>query len=171
MKLFTNLLVVLLSLLLIIILAAWIDPIEATTGIPHPEYNGMFVAPDTIDQHSHTKWLGYLFGLGILALFTLMLLIGNRKRGKVTTIGRWIVGGMILYVIAYTFMVLSNWNYLSEEVDSFIGSMPAPTAWMIYVVWFIPLVITISYILKFEEAIISEEEIEAFHEFLKENQT
>ena len=169
MRLFSALLIVLLGLLLLIALAGCINPVDGTTGIPHPEYKGMFIAPDTIDQHEHTKWFGFLFGLAILCLFTLMMLIGNRKKGTVTSIGRWIISGMIIYAIAFAFMVISNWNYMNEEVHSFMASMPAPTAWMIYIVWFVPLVITLSYIIKFEEAIISDEEIESFQQFLKDH--
>ena len=169
MKLFYLLLCVLLFLLSIILLAGLIAPIPAATGIPHPEFSGMYIAPNNIDQVTHTRWLGYLFGLGILGLFTAMLFIGNLKAGKITTIGKWLGMAMIVYMIVFSFMVFSNWTYVNQVEHSFFDFMPIPTAWMIYAVWFAPLIITIAYITKFEEAIISDQEIEAFHKFLDQH--
>ena len=168
MKLFYLLLAVLIFLLGIILLAGLVDPINHLTGVPHPDYKGMLIAPETTDHHNHTKWLGYLFGCGVLGLFLVMLLIGNRKKGKITSIGSWIMVGMFFYFIGFSLMVFSNWGYVHSESNEFVFQMPKPTAWMIYVVWFIPLIITISYIVRFEDSIISHDEIVAFQEFLKE---
>lgn len=168
MRLFYLLLIVLVFLLGIILLAGIINPVEHLTGVPHPEFQGMLIAPDTTDHYSHTKWLGYLFGCGVLLLFLVMLLIGNRKKGKIASIGPWIIGGMFFYFVGFSLMVFSNWTYVHNVTNEFIFQMPKPTAWMIYVVWFVPLIITISYIVKFEDSIISKDEITAFQEFLRE---
>ncbi len=156
-----------LILLLGVIAGAAIAPVvEGATGIPHPEFEGMFIGPANIDQQASTRWLGYFFGLGIIAVFTAMLFIGNRKNGQVRSIGRWLILGTSIYALAYTFMVYSHWGYAQSTTDDFFLSMPAPTAWMIYAVWFLPLIITIGYILRFEDSVISDQEIEAFNDFI-----
>ena len=168
MKLFHILFIILVALLAIILLAAVTPEVVGATGAPHPEFKGMFVSPANIDLEPHTRWLGYLFGLGIIALFGIMLFIGNRKGGKVTSIGKWLTIGLVLYILVYTLMVISHWSYAAENGGPFFLFMPAPTAWMIFGAWFVPLVITFAYVFKFEDAVISDEEIESFHQYLKE---
>ncbi len=171
MNYFRILFAVLLSILAVIIVAAISPETPQATGIPHPEFKGMFVAPNNIDQAPHTRWLGYLYGITIILLFGTFLIIGNRKKGKVTSIGKWIGVAIVIYLIVFTLMVVSHWSYSDNDGGPFALMMPAPTAWMIYGVWFVPLIITIAYIFKFEEAIISDLEIEDFHKFIKENET
>ena len=166
MKYFISLFAILVSLLGIILLLYVTPVVGGATGSPHPSFAGMFISETNIDHSPHTRWLGYLFGIGIILLFGTMLLIGNRKKGRLTSIGPWIYCGVFFYLLAYSFMVFSHWAYDSASVQDFVFYMPAPTAWMIYAVWFVPLLITIGYIVKFEDAIISEEEISDFREFL-----
>lgn len=169
MKYIYILLVVLIALLALVLLAAVTPQVENATGVLHPEFPGMFISPANIDQAVHTRWIGYLFGLGIIFLFGIMLFIGNRKKGKLTSIGPWLYVGLLVYMLAYSMMVFSHWDYTLNHDSSFFLSMPKPTAWMIYVVWFVPLVITIAFIVKFESAIISDEEIDEFQDYLTDS--
>jgi len=155
-------------ILLAIVLGAAIAPeVTGATGVPHPEIKGMLVSPVNIDQSTPTRWLGYFFGVGVIALFGTMLLIGNRKKQEVTSIGKWLILGIGAYFVLYTCMVVSHWSYSDHDGGSFILSMPQPTAWMIFGVWFIPLIITIAYVVYFDRAIISDKEIEEFHTYLE----
>lgn len=163
MKSVYALLICLLALLLIMLLA-WIwSPLAQATGVPHPEYKGMYISVANIDEARHTRWLGYFFGLGIIGVFGSFLFLGNRKKGKLTPISQWLWIGIVMYSIAYSGMVFSHWEYVAEGGGAFVLSMPIPTAWMICGVWFVPAIITLVYILKFESWIISEEEIATFH--------
>lgn len=168
MKLFYALFAILLLLLTIILLAAISPEVVGATGVPHPDFKGMLISPANIDEVTHTRWLGYLFGTGIIALFGVMLFIGNRKKGRITSMGKWLWLGIIAYFLVYTALVISHWMYAANKGGPFVFSMPVPTAWMIFGAWFIPLIITIAYVVKFDDAVISEEEIESFHEYLKE---
>ncbi len=166
MKLFYILFFVLIFLLSIILIAAVSPEVIGATGAPHPEFEGMLISPANIDQEPHTKWLGYLFGFGVITLFGVMLFIGNRKKEKITSIGKWIGLGLIVYLIVYTGLVVSHWSYVKNDGGDFFMFMPIPTAWMIFGAWFVPLIITLAYTLKFEEAVISDQEIKEFHDFL-----
>ncbi len=168
MKLFYLLFATLISLLVIVLFAGITPEVANSTGVPHPEFKGMLIGPNNIDQAVHTRWLGYFYGLGIIFLFGVFLLIGNRKKGKLTSIGKWILIGIGAYLLFYTMMVLSHWSYSDNDGGDFILMMPAPTAWMIYGVWFVPLIITAAFVFKFEEAIISDEEIASFEAYVKE---
>jgi len=149
--------------------AVW-SPIPNATGAPHPEFNGMMISVANIDEAPHTRWLGYFFGLAIIGVFGSFLFLGNRKKEKLTPIKKWLWIGLILYTLVYTGMVLSHWSYVANDGGPFFMSMPAPTAWMIFGVWFVPIIITLTYIIKFEDWIISDKEIKDFHKSMGINQ-
>lgn len=158
---------ILVFLLGIILCAGLVPEVVGATGVDHPQFKGMKVSPSNIDQQPSTRYLGYLFGLGIISLFGTMLFIGNRKKGQMTSISKPLIIGILIYIVVFSSMVFSHWSYSDNNGSDFILSMPKPTAWMILGVWFVPLIITITYILKFEEAIISDEEIAEFNEYVK----
>jgi len=167
--LFIGLLLVLLGLLVVLI-AAWVGPeVKYATGIRHPDYPSILIGVHHIDQLPFTRWLGFAFGIGVILIFSLVLLIGNRKAGQITSIKRILLVAMGLYFIIYTIMVVCNWSYMNEEATSPFLSLPPPTAWMIFGMWFCPMIITYMYITRFEEYIISEEEERAFFDFLNRN--
>lgn len=171
MKPFYFLFFILLFLLVIIGLAGMVPEVIGATGVDHPKFKGMKISPANIDQQTSTRWLGYLFGLAIILLFGVMLFIGNRKKGAITSIGKPLAFGIIIYLIVFSMMVFSHWSYAINDGGPFSLLMPTPTAWMIYGVWFVPLIITFSYIFNFEDAIISDDEIQEFHAFLKEQKS
>jgi len=170
MKPFIAFLIAICTLILIIFLAYSISPIEGLTGAAHPEFPGMKVSPYNTDLFSHTKWLGYSFALGIIWLFISILIIGSRKKGQTTGMSKWIGVFGILYSIVFSLMIFSNWAYVNESNASFFGQMPRPTAWMIYVVWLSPLFLTLLYVFKFEDWVISPEEEAELKEYLKINE-
>ena len=126
MNLFKILFEILLSILAVIIIAAIAPEVPQVTGVPHPEFKGMFVGPNNIDQVSHTRWLGYFYGVGIICLFANFLIIGNRKKGRPTSIRKWIVATMVIYLVVFTFMVMSHWSYSDNDGGPFALLMPAP---------------------------------------------
>ena len=175
MKLIHALLAVLVSLLLIILLAAVMPEVQDATGVPHPDhYNhetnkGMSVSKANINQVPHTRWLGYLFGLGVIGLFASFIFIGSRKKGRLTGISKWLTIGFGVYILAYTGMCVTHWNYTNTGEANFFIWMPTTTAWMIYGVWFVPLIITVAYVIGFERWIISPEEEADLHSFLQQH--
>ena len=162
--LFYGLLGVLLSLITIVLIAWLLPVIPGATGIPHPEFKGILIAPKTIDMDPVMKWVGYVWGLGVIMIFALMLFIGNRKKGKKTIVYPWLLASIALYLIIFSIMVYTNWEYLSKDESYFFWFLPKPTAWMIFGMWFCPIVITYAYIYHFETGIISEEEVRDFHD-------
>ncbi len=154
----------LISLLVIIGLAYFWSPMAQATGLPHPQFPGMYISTANIDQAVHTRWLGYLFGLAIIVLFGSFLFLGNRKKGKSTPMKKWLWIGLGAYVFVFSGMVFSHWQYVMDGGGEFLGFLPLPTAWMIVGVWLTPIIITAAYSIKFDDWIISEAEIAAFHE-------
>ncbi len=168
MSAFKALLAILIALLIIILGLAISPQVPLATGIPHPEFGtNILVSPNNIDQQSHTRWLGYLYGLGIIGVFWTFITIGTRKKGKRTVIFRWVAVCFVIYILVYTMMTRSHWAYTNHNGSDFVMSMPEPTAWMIYGMWFVPIIITLAFVVFFEKAVISDEEIEEFERYIK----
>ena len=166
MKPFYLLLSLFTILLLLIGVALFYDPIPGLTGAPHPEFKGMMISDGNTDLFTHLRWLGLLFALAVVSIFGCVFLIGTLKKGKTTGIGKWLGVFTICYALIFLFMVLTNWDYAQNTNNRFTALMPIPTAWMIYGVWLFPYFITILYVWKFEEWVISPEEEKELSQFL-----
>lgn len=168
-KPFIALMVILLFLLCIIGVAGLYQPISGLTGAAHPTFEGMKVSPDNTDMHVHTQWLGYLFALGLIAMFTVILIIGSMRNGQFTGLYKGLIVFGLVYACIFSLMILSNWSYVGSDSNTFFWQMPRPTAWMIYLVWLSPLMVTALYVFNFERWIISPEDEADLKEFLNQN--
>ena len=169
MKPYVFLLISVLALLGIILAAALFQPIEGLTGINHPEFPNMKVAPDTVGMHGHTKWMSFGIAMFLIALFVMVLYIGSLRKSKVTGLAKWIYVFGIAYSCLFALTIFSNWNYISSTENTFWGQMPRPTAWMIYALWLCPMIVVIGYVIGFEKWVISSEEEKELMEWLNEN--
>ena len=153
-----------------VVLAAELLPtVEMATGVDHPKFPGMKVSVSTVAESPVVKWLSYAYGLGIIAIFGGFLWIGNVKNGKTTRMGLAVLIMIIVYTIAYSFMVVTHWSYSANSENHFFGFLPVPTAWMIWGMWFLPLIYTVIYVYKFNQWVISPEEEEEIKAFIKNN--
>ena len=166
MKPFYVLLALFTFLLVLVGVAQFYNPLPGLTGVPHPEIKGMMISSGNTDQFEHLRWLGYFFALGVVGVFGCIYFIGNLKKGQITGIGKWLIAFTICFALIFTVMIFSNWNYVQNADNQFFAQMPIPTAWMIYAVWLFPYFITILYMWKFEEWVISPEEEAELAEFL-----
>lgn len=168
MSAFKVLLAVLVGLTLVVIGLAISQQVPFATGMPHPEFGtNILIAPNNIDQESHTRWLGYLYGLGVIGIFWTFITIGTRKKGKRTVMFKWVSACFVIYILVYTMMTRSHWAYTENKGSEFVLSMPEPTAWMIYGMWFVPVIITIAFVVFFEKAVISDQEIKEYEDYIK----
>ena len=88
----------------------------------------------------------------------------SEKRKKIFTA---FALGMVAYFAVYLLLLLSYGNYQRGESSSFFGGLPAPSAWMMYGIWFIPLLISGIYMFKFNDWVLSPAEYEAFQEIVR----
>lgn len=164
---YKSLLTILVLMLSLIIMSGIIMPMEGLTGANHPEFPGMKVSPFNTDQYAHTKWMGYALAILLIALFVNILYVGSLKKGRDKGMGKYIFLFGIVYTVVFSMMIFSNWVYVSNPSIPFFGQMPRPTAWMIYVVWLSPLILTFAYVFGFDRWIISREEEEELVEWLE----
>jgi hypothetical protein len=103
--------------------------------------------------------LGWCFGVLVIAILVLCLVLGiGRGRER-----HWIfpVGGA-LFVFVFSAVIVTTGSYFSEDSTSWFLSFPAPTAWMLYGVWPVPVVFMIWYSVHFDRRVLTEEDLEEF---------
>lgn len=167
-----NIIFVTLLFFLAVIIALFIgDPPALVTGQPHPEYKTMLKGGESIHASTSTNALGYLFGLCSTFLLCLFMTLGAHRYGRLGTIKPWLIFGTVLYLGVYTLTYLSDAAYVDQNHQAFFMGWPLPTAWMIYAMWFAPVVFVALYVFGFRDWILTEEDEARFTEILTQRRT
>ena len=158
----------LLLFFIVLIIILWINPLSFATGQAHPEYSTLLKSGSSVMESTLVKWVAFLFGICIIGFFCLCVLIGARKVGKdQKRMYRYLFLGIVVYFLFYGVTVFSYWKYMASRADSFVLGFPVPTAWMLYGLGFAPILMTFVYLLKFDDWVLSPNEIERFKEILE----
>lgn len=152
----------------------WIMPsLSDATGTVHPDYPSMLHSGTSVTSTSTTKWIVTLYGAAIICMFTSVIFIATRKKDSSHQSKLWLrvaIGG-VLYLVVYGLMVRSAAAYSATGVADYFLGFPAPTAWMLFGMWTIPLFFTFFYVFRFDDWVISPEEEEKFNAIIaKRNQ-
>ena len=118
-------------------------------------------------QSTLTLWLAFFFGVFSICLFTLFLYIGlsgkNFFRKKLIVM----VIGLIIYVGIFSFGFASYLGYIQNVCFKVFLGFPAPTAWMLYGIWFFPLFFTFLYVKKFNDWVLKPDDYQRLQEIVK----
>lgn len=137
-------------------------PSEVSGQGTHPVFATMRNSGWVLTGFPIIQVLAYLLGLMILGIFVMAAYIGIQKSSDNTNkqmIPYW-TGGFILYSLMYGITLYSHEAYMHSESPTYFGGFPAPTSWMLYGLGVIPIVFTLLYMVKFNQWVISPEEIE-----------
>ncbi|RMG30843.1 MAG: hypothetical protein D6730_01980 [Bacteroidetes bacterium] len=154
----------------LLILLIWFSPLpEGATGSSHPVYSSMFKSGPSVALQAHSKYMAYFFGLGITCIFGLALFLGAWKNGQRLDpgLGRWLLAGMLLYMLAFTLTVGLYWQDLARETTPYVLGFPLPTAFMLFGIGSVPIIFTLIYILGFDKWILTPEEQKRFEELIR----
>lgn len=156
--------VLLIGILILLGSIFWSTPPENATGFIHESFPTMQHSGTSVAESADAKWLAYFFGVGILLIFVLTLALGAQKSSpsKNRFIIRLIVTGALIYLFAFTAMVIAYWQFTGEQSIKYVLGFPLPTALMLFALGAAPFVFTIFYILKFDDWIITPEELQQF---------
>jgi len=153
--------------LLIIAGLAIVEPVPQASGVVHPEFKTMLHSANSQASSSQVKYLGFAFGISIIAVFGLCLYWGSKRTQQAGFRKRDLWVGMILYLLTFSALVFSSWKYDHIEAPLW-GELPIPTAWMLYGIWFVPVVFIILYVSGFRKHVLSEEDEAAFQKIIEE---
>ena len=136
-------------------------------GIGHPQFSTMLIGGSGADRHEKILWLGWALGVLEIGFFVACLALGLRKAGKVGPAKVPLAIGGIGFAIVFTFLILSYRGYMNEAEHALFFSLPLPTAWMLYGIWFFPVFFIVLYVVTFDTWNLTHDELERFQEILK----
>ncbi len=169
-SLFWGLLGLLLFCLGLILALQILPPQNLPAGSPHTEFDSLQSSGSSVSDSGPHWIIGLSFGLAIIGIFGVTLYIGGHRQDaqKRKSIFRSFAIGMLAYFGIFLLLMNSYQQYHQAGDAPYFLGYPAPTAWMIYGIWLIPLVFTTMYVVKFDDWVLSPEEVEEFGRMVEE---
>ena len=167
LKYFLGFMVLFLVLLIVMISL----PTTEEVGMqPHPEVSSMWHSKQRQAPSNQTFWLGTAFGLGILGITAFFTFIGSRRKavGFRKKTERWWYLTFVLFVLVFIKMILVDRAYAGGEISGYFWGFPLPTAWMLFALSLVPIIITIVYIIRFDRWIFSPDDQKKFEQIVSE---
>lgn len=143
--------------------------LENPTGQIYETYQSMLVSGTSVASHPILKWMALFFGIGILIVFSFIMFLGFRKGGRKLNpqLKQSLLAGMGLYIACFIIMTIVYWQYHDGTNLEYFMGVPSPTAWMLFGLGLAPLYFTTIYIIKFNDWVISPEELDEFHDIVR----
>ena len=135
----------------------------------HPDVPSLLQSTGGLADQPEVLWLGYIVGLLILAVMAVCVWIGLRKKETGTPLTRWMMVGFAGYALVFTGLTLTYAPYTGASEVPFFGGFPLPTAWMVYGMWFFPLILIGLYMVLFDRWVLTEEDQARFQKLVEEN--
>jgi len=153
---------------LLTLLIWWTPAPENATGLTDTTFPTLQRSGQTQASNPGIQWLSFLYGIGIAGIFAFVLFMGARKKDPVIRkkIYRMLGIGILLYLLVYTLMVSSWWNYVATNSMDYFAGLPRPTAWMVFGMLTTPLFITFFYVRNFKSWVMTKEDEEQFKEIM-----
>jgi len=162
MKVSTLAIILLLGMGICIIAAMGLGAPDGAAGGSHPTVGSMSIGGAGENKHAQVYGVAWAFGVCMVLLFSTCLALGASKAGKVGAIGKYLFVGSLLHVAAFSAMMLAYRSYMVEGSAEFVGSLPLPSAIMMYVLWWTPAYFVAVYYFGFDRFIFSAEDEEKF---------
>jgi hypothetical protein len=127
---------------------------------PHPLHPTLLQATEGATRIAPVFGLGALFGALQIAFFGACFALGMRRRGSLGPIARPLALALVLYAVAFAGLLVSYRSFLADPSAPLVLGFPPPTAWMLFVLWPVPLVFLWIYLRHFDGWVVDEAEIE-----------
>jgi hypothetical protein len=127
---------------------------------PHPEHPSLLQATDGARRVAPVFALGALFGFLQIAFFGVCFALGMRRRGSLGPVARPLALALLGYAAVFAALLVSYRRFLMDETPALVLGFPAPTAWMLFGLWPVPLLFVWIYLRHFDGWVVDEAEIE-----------
>jgi hypothetical protein len=107
----------------------------------------------------------------MISLMGTLAVIGWQRKGKGNAHRPWLIAAFVGYAIVFLCLSFSYVAYEQAESPLLWGGFPAPTAWMLYVLWLFPLVLVAMFMLRFDQWFLDPKDLERFQELVAEQET
>lgn len=139
-------------------------------GVAHDTYSTMLAGGPGAERHSNILWAGWAFAVLQAVFFVALLAFGMRKKGESGPALIPIVVGGAIFVGIFTMLFFAYRTYMNNADPGLVLALPKPTAWMIYGVWFFPVVFVFIYRYFFSTWYLTDEDMERFRAIMAERQ-
>lgn len=133
----------------------------ALAGAAHPRFPSMDHGGSGPRRHEPVLGLAWAFGILQLALVFGCLALGVGRRRMRAPLA---AAGLVLALIL-TMMVVSYRGYLADPDAAFLA-LPVPTAWFLYGFWPAQFLVVGLYVLLFDRAVVTRQDVARFREIL-----
>jgi hypothetical protein len=138
-------------------------------GYTHEKFSTMFEGGPGAERHAVTFWIGWVFAMLCIVFFVVCVLLGAERGGSLGPFKVPFAIGTVLYAAIFSCVLFTYHGYMgAASPDGFLG-FPAPTAWMMYGVWPIPIYFVVLYSLYFDRWYFTAEDEARFEALLAEN--
>lgn len=149
-------------------------------GFTHPELNphledhpeaavAMQKGGPGWERHERILWLGLIFGLLEIVFFVACLCMGASRMGELPAKVKWpMLGGLIAFMASFIALVFAYRGYANDETPALFLAFPAPTAFMLYAIWPVPLFFMFFFIMIYDRWILTPEDLEKFKKIVEE---
>jgi hypothetical protein len=139
--------------------------VPATASI-HETQPSMTVGGPGAAKHHRVFGLGIAFGVLQIAFFAACLALGASRGGRVGRIAVPIAVGAALHILAFLGLAISYRAYAAEAGGPLFLGFPIPTAFLLYAVWWTPMVFVLIYVFAFDRYVFSDADHARFREIL-----
>lgn len=140
------------------------------SGVEHPRFKTMLHSGGASGRGDWLIVVGWLYGALQMTFFVAVLTVGIRAGARppkqyAPLLIVAAVGGLLL--TAFTAMMACYATLLEHPVVSLWGAFPPSTAIMLYVVWPLPTVFILLYTLRFDDWILSPDDLSRFEQLAR----
>ena len=150
-----------------VVMAAGEPPIAAGHGIPHARIGTMLAGGDGLQRYAPIRTASWIFAVCMICFFTALLALASLKAGRSSPINWFLMIGCAGQMLGMVGMILSYESFLGDATPALHGAFPAPTAWMLYVLWPAPLLFVAFYVVVFDRWTFRPEDEKAFQVLLQ----
>lgn len=144
-----------------------LGPSSGGDGFTHPEFSTMRQGGDGVDRLRGVHVLGWIFGILHFCICTALVIMGANKQGRLGILKRPILIGLVLNVLVLCTMMAVYWKFAREGSGALFGSLPWPTALMMYGLWPAQLIFVFIYVWGFDRWIFTEQDAEKFRQLVR----
>jgi hypothetical protein len=166
MKLYTTLLILLVAMCLLALASMLAPEPAAAHGVDHPVHSHMKHGGSGEARHAGPLWLNWGFGVLSILVFATLIAIGASKGKSLRGLGPWLWLTTIGCVLAWTYLVLSYRNYMTESSHSLFLALPLPSAVMLYLLLPTAAFLTLCYVVGFKRWILTEDDLATYESLL-----
>lgn len=139
-------------------------------GEKHHNHKAMDRGGDGFQKHHKLIWFGWGFGLMQNLVFVITLLLGV-KRERLPEVRAPMLVGLLLYLTAFTLLIVSYQQDLTTGTVPFLGPFPRSTTLMILSTWAVPIYFVILFVVKYQSLFWSPDDERKFQQLLSTSES